>query len=345
MCNHYSATIEEPITLVFDYSKGQSDDYGYDSALNDTLVSRGYNILWAYGGLNSTILETADALIVGSVTYEQSHDDSEIAAISNWFNMGGKFLWVAGDSDYNNLYVFNENAYRILESVGSHVYPEQAIIKAEENCVGNQASKVIANITTQNPRFLPVVHNVTDVLMSHATTLYGSNSSESGHDVNPINLESNNISDVFQILYYNPTAYIQDDYPPPTMVHSDMQTGAFVAVTLEDNAGCSGNGVLVVSGSTPYGQAESMCLTEYYSERPLDGQRFIVQLIDFGIETALQYRTRHTSTSCTQTTPTATTPAMNTTDFDSLSPILVTFVGTSVVLATIYVIIKHKKLS
>jgi len=343
------AAIDEPITLVFDFSHGQRDYYGYDYALNNTLVSQGYNVVWAYGGLNSTLLENADALIVGSVTYTYSHDETEITAISDWFNQGGKFLWVAGDSDYNNLYVFNENAYRILESVGSHVYPEQALIKAEQNVVGNQAAKVIANVTTQNPMFQSIVENVTDVMMAGGTTLYGSDHQYPNHELNPINLESNNITDVHQILYYNPTAYIRDNYPPPPIVHSDLQVGAFVAVTLEDNAGCSGNGVLVVSGSTPYGEYESMCWTNYWDERLLDGQLFVTQLIDFGVETAIQYSTRPSSTiPCTTTSPitsttstTSTTLTTTPTDDNLLAPVLVSVIGTCAILIVIFLIARR----
>ena len=325
----------EIITIVFDYSHEQTYDYGFDLALNDTLVSQGYNVVWAEE-LNSSILENASALIAGSVTYQNLYHDTEIDVISSWFNQGGKFLWLGCDSDYNNLYTFNENIIKILEPVHSHVYPEQVIINAEENVVGNQASKVLANITTQNPRFASVVDNVTNVLMAHATTLYGSNNSIPGQSVNPINLESNNITDVYQLLYYNPTSYIDDGYSPSATVHRNHQVGAFVAVTLEDNAGCSGNGVLVVSGAPAYGQHDSICRTSYWGEdRPLDGQRFITQLIDFGVETAISYSTRPVLNLCSQTTPPQTT-------IDDYYP-CVLLVSVTGIVVSIIVLYKRKK--
>jgi hypothetical protein len=346
---------DEPITIVFDFSHGQRDYYGYDYDLKDLLETRGYNVVWANGGLNSTILENASALILGCVKYGYSYSTSEVTAVSEWFNQGGKFLWIGGDSDWNDHYIYNQEVYKILESVRSHVYPEQAHLKAKQNVVGNQAANVVANVTTQNSRFQSIVENITEVLMADGTTLYGSNHQYPNHELNPIDLETHNITDVYPILFYNPSSYVRDDFPPPMLVHSDFQEGAFVAVTLEDNAGCSGNGILVVSGTPIYGEYGATCWTDFFGEGTLDGPIFINQLIDFGVDTAIQYSTRPALTLCpqitttTEITTTSPTTGPTLTNISTgadpiLGSILVASIGTAVLLVIAFVVVKRGRI-
>ncbi|MHA2212819.1 MAG: hypothetical protein ACW992_06635, partial [Candidatus Thorarchaeota archaeon] len=88
-------------TIVFDYSHGQSavpEAVAMDQALGSALADYGFTVIWAEGGLNSTILSTADALIIGSIVDPYpGFSASEITDIANWYNAGGKVLWVGSD--------------------------------------------------------------------------------------------------------------------------------------------------------------------------------------------------------------------------------------------------------
>jgi hypothetical protein len=99
-------------TIVFDYSHGQPDqtdnlfDYSHgqpdqtDNLLPDTyleanLTDLGYNAIWVEHGLNSSILENADALMLGSVYHTgNGFREDELNAITDWFATGHKFIWI-----------------------------------------------------------------------------------------------------------------------------------------------------------------------------------------------------------------------------------------------------------
>ncbi|MGY5875064.1 MAG: hypothetical protein RTU30_04915, partial [Candidatus Thorarchaeota archaeon] len=85
----------ETYTIVFDYSHGQRSSYveDLDMELGANLIAMGYNVVWALGGLNSSILANAKALIIGSIYGDENYfRESEFLAISSWYNTGGKFM-------------------------------------------------------------------------------------------------------------------------------------------------------------------------------------------------------------------------------------------------------------
>jgi len=279
---------EESPIIVLDYSHGQSSVFVevIDLELQSSLESLGYTVVWAKGGLNASILEDAKGLILGSI-YGASNGflPAEVSAISDWFDEGLKFLWVASDSDYvssNSGQFINDNMSLILESVGSHVYPEPTSIM-DPFSNADASYRPIANVTTDYTPLSAAVENVSSVLMHSPTLLYGSNSTSSpGVNVYPINLEDNTIPHVYPLLWYSETATITDSDLIVPYAHSDGSEGSFVAVTLETHLGADDNNFVVVSGASPYGYYRPMYSNEFYGY-PLDGDHFVLQMIDFGM--------------------------------------------------------------
>ena len=152
------AVSAQTMTIVLDYSHGQyreSVEY-LDLLLSNNLTDMGYNVIWAKGGINSTILSEADALIISSVYGVSNYfRNSEVWAIMDWFDSGNKFLWVGGDCDYDGYFVTNETN-SLLDCVESHIYIEPcAILDTEENC--EQPYRVVANETTSDPSVTDIV--------------------------------------------------------------------------------------------------------------------------------------------------------------------------------------------
>ena len=105
-------------TILIDYSHGQysSSVESIDQYLADNLAALGYDVVFVLDELSSTILSTAQALILSSV-YDDGFTSGEISSISSWFSTGNKFLWVAGDSDFCGLTYVNENASFFVNSI------------------------------------------------------------------------------------------------------------------------------------------------------------------------------------------------------------------------------------
>ncbi|NHJ15298.1 MAG: hypothetical protein EAX95_16575, partial [Candidatus Thorarchaeota archaeon] len=279
-----------PPTILLDYSHGQYKDTVefIDQALEGNLTAMGYNPIWLRGGINSTILESADGLILGSIYNTPGFLPSEIQAISDWYNSGSKFLWVSCDSEYFAGVLDNSTA--VLEAVGSHVYGEPTRVNDSESYIG-ALYRVVANETPTNPFVSEIVANVDAVLMHDPTVLYGSNSLTPGENINPVPLESISIDNVYPLLYYSAAARIDDWDPPLPYAHDAGEFGPFVAATLEINAGSPRTSVLLVAGSSPYGYYYPMAAWKYAAyDIPLTGNYFVYQAIDYGMRRALSQR-------------------------------------------------------
>lgn len=97
-----AAQAEAPV-IVFDMGHGQYKDSIFeveDAYLEDNLTAMGFEVVWAWGGLNDTILDGAWGVVIASM-YGSSNGfaTAEITAVTEWFADGGKFLWVAYDSE------------------------------------------------------------------------------------------------------------------------------------------------------------------------------------------------------------------------------------------------------
>ena len=274
------------LTVVLDYSHGQQSSYVeiLDEWLEDNLSAYGFTVIWALGGLNDSVLQNADALILGAIYGDNGFTADEITAVGNWFNAGHKFLWVGGDSDYDGTSV-TSNMTLILEEVGSHVYHEPTAVEDTVSCCVN-GYRVVANGTSDDAFVADLVEGVDAVLMHGPTLLYGSNSSTPGENVGPVALETVSLDNVHPLLYYGDGATIADGDITYPYAHSDGDIGGFVAVTMEFNASSAGNGVIVVSGASPYGDYSPMTNHEYYNVL-LNGEKLVVKTITAGLAWAL----------------------------------------------------------
>ncbi|MBS3795976.1 MAG: hypothetical protein KGY80_13815 [Candidatus Thorarchaeota archaeon] len=274
--------------IVFDYSHGQYNSYlaqgepdpGPDWYLRNNLTTMGYEVVWAFGGLNASVLSGADALLVGAIYGEENgFVPSEIDAVADWFNAGNKFLWIGSDSDYGGQNYINSNMSWMLEEVGSHVYPEPTSMEdPESNCEASY--RVVANETSDDPYVEEIVDGVSKVVMHGPTCLYGSTSATAGVDA--VALEETDIEHVYPLLYYGDAAYITDTDLLPPYAHSSGDEGPLVATTIETSTGDNGTGTVVVSGASPYGDYKPMYTAEYYDVQ-LDGYNLVKQAIDWSL--------------------------------------------------------------
>ncbi len=268
-------------TIVFDYSHGQLSQQIFgtiDQMLMDNLTAMGFTVVRAMGGINSSILSNAAGFVAGSVYYD-GYSESELDAISTWYNSGHKFMWIGYDSDFAGYTYINDNMTAILEAAGSHVYGEPLSVE-DASLNAAAAYRPLTATVSDNPLVAPIVANVGHVLMHGPTCLYGSLGASEG--VNAVALESVNITNVYPLLYYGENATIVNGDLLEGYTHSDGQVGAFVAATIELFAGTQGNGAIVVSGASPYGDYRPMCTDSYYVEN-LTGVAFVSQAILYGM--------------------------------------------------------------
>ena len=188
-------------------------------------------------------------------------------------------MWIGYDSDYTSApdagQMNNDNMTLILEEVGSQVFGEPAAIEDPVSSCGS-GYRAIANTTSDDAFVADLVVGVTQVMMHGPTLLYGVNGTGS------FDLETNSFTDVYPVIYYGANATIMNGDLIDPIAHDEGDVGAFVAMTLEDNAGTAGTGILVVSGASPYGDYRPMYTDLYYGYE-MDGYNLVLNTIDFGI--------------------------------------------------------------
>ena len=217
--------------IVFDYSHGQestvSDVVRADTFLGANLTAMGYEVVWARGGINASILSDAVGFVAGSV-YGAGNQylASEITAISSWYNSGHKFMWIGYDSDYTSLpdsgQWINDNMTAVLNAVHSHIYGEPTAV---EDPVSNAGAgyRPVANMTTTNPDLAAFVQGTTAVLMHGPTLVFYSNGA---YGTDAAALEGASFSNVYPLLYYGGNATINDGDITLPLAHTNGQQGS-----------------------------------------------------------------------------------------------------------------------
>jgi hypothetical protein len=274
--------------IVFDYSHGQESTNGdviaFDEGLRTALFLKGYETVWARGGINTTVLTDAVAFIAGSIYGAgNGYLAAEVTAIADWYNAGRKFMWIGYDSDYTSApdagQWNNNNMTLILDAVGSHIYGEPTAVEDPVSNAG-AAYRPVANTTSTDPFVADIVNGVTAVLMHGPTCLYWADGNST---LTPTAMENATFTNVYPLLYYGANATISDGDLIEPLAHTNGQQGSFVAAALEINAGMAHTGNLIVSGASPYGDYRPM-YADYYNV-PLDGYNLVLNGIDFGIST------------------------------------------------------------
>ena len=334
-------------TIMLDYGHGQCSDTALeeDLALESVLEELGYTVIWQNESFINGDLDEVDGLIIGSILGESYvFTENELVVISNWFNSGKKFMWIAGDSDYAGYTYINDNMNAILEFVKSHVFLEPTDVYDEVlNC--GQPYRPIANVTTRTDFLLEAVVNVDSVLLHGPTLLYGSTSSNSTAEAVP--LESYTINNVYPLLMFSSSATIIDSDAVLPIAHSNNSVGSFVAVTIELQAGLNSESVLVVSGASPYGDFMPMFCSYYYSVN-LTGDLFVSQTINLGMTLAeMGYSPPPTTATIDIVTPTTTTTTTSITTLDSAPfiiylPLIISLISATTIVICFVLIARYR---
>ncbi len=222
--------------------------------------------------LNSALLVGADALIIGAPRYGY-FQNSEISAVVNWFNAGKKFLWVGCTSDvWGDAVAYNCST--LLAAVGSKLRLEPTeIIDYQSNAGGYW--RVVANTSESvDPDGAAISQGIDNCLFYETTIVYGMDG------VDPVDLETHTLPDVFNIYYTGAAAQISDWTPvtDPPIAHTNGQTGNFVVLAGEKNLGPNNDSLIIVSGSSPIGLIYPM-LTSHLSGVQLAGPELVIRAI------------------------------------------------------------------
>lgn len=246
---------------------------------------------------------------------------TSINAISNWFALGNKLLWVAGDSDYGGYFIARD-LNPVLESVGSVLRIDAGAI---DDLVSNDGSgyRVVSTGVGNGEIAQAITKDMINVsLPFHAPTSIYYMNNEQGAD-----LRSNNVENVEVIIFSSPYAKVLDQdvsMGDDDFYYSTESYGNYPLLAVER----IGNSTVVASGECNFCSYKTMYGTSFEKSRnPHLGSEFVDSLISYFLPEIVDI------SNITVTTSIINTP-----------PVFVPINGTAVMISITFVTILTRKL-
>jgi len=258
-------------------------DWALFNEFVDSLKSWGYDVVVAYGGINSSILKDADALVVGKLELpECKFDQSEIDAIKNWFSQGGKFLWIGADSDYlePELREGGTAAFkalepnRILEAIGSSIRINPTSVEDTKDNAG-AAYRVVSRTKNTQGEAGQITSGVTQVLFHGPTCVVGFKNGK------PVDFSEVESETCFWLFKTSENGRIADHDDTDPFVYDRGEKGSFVLAAAEKIKVGGAYSKVIVTGESIIGDRNIFTKGPYHN-LTYDGPTFVKNAFAWG---------------------------------------------------------------
>ncbi|ASA77797.1 CGP-CTERM sorting domain-containing protein [Thermococcus sp. 5-4] len=229
--------------------------------------------------ITADALKDVDFLIIGQPSQPFSND--EIKALEDWWNQGGKILWIAADSDYGDGKDRIDYADSVLDALGVHLRVDQCSVEDATSNAG-AGYRVVGLV---NPEAnTPNKDMLTKDLKNGGKVLFHGPGVVAYVDDNgnwkPIP-GGGGIENVYVIVTSSGDGQIVENTDPAAQAYTAGSTGQFPLMAVEVFP--DKKNVLIVSGETPYGGYEPMWSPTYHGV-DLDGPQFVTNFIHWAID-------------------------------------------------------------
>lgn len=260
---------EKPKVLVF--VKGAEE---VPPELQDAMKELDF-VEWIFcsGNLRDKLTPDVDMVIMIQAT--EAYSDDDVSAVVEWFNQGGKTLWVTGDSDYGSDAARIPPANKVLEAVGSSLRIAHGAVEDPESNAGKPYRVIAFYKAWEDPKGKIINPKIDGAkVLFHGpsfvyTVVTGS----------PEAIEPGKFMEIAPIVFTTDKATIADHNPPSVELFGAGYTGRMVLMALEfmpekDN-------VVIASGEAPFDHYQGM-YTDEYKGYELDGKTFVKAVIEWG---------------------------------------------------------------
>ena len=268
------------ITIALDLAHGENDKY----IANITEFLDYANVVNITESFDSVDLSQFDVIVLGQPTVPLSPD--ELSALADWYASGHKVLWIAGDSDYGSGNESQIIVNSIAEFMGSHLRLSLGAVYDDVNNA-QRFYRVLAEVVPDADA-AAVASGIEHPILAHGPDavvyLDGDQFDSLACDAVP--------DGVIRVARFYPEAYVADNNPPLTMFADYLGAIPGSSATADAVTGCSGarytfiaaeavgDGLIIVSGESPYGDYEPTFSSEYYNVT-LDGPQFLYNMFQW----------------------------------------------------------------
>mgnify|MGYP000014570676 CR=1 FL=1 len=267
-----SAEEEKPLVVVVAHGL-----FGEDLQLN-YMMSNITEVEWKVITEEITFdeIKDADMLIYVQVDTGVEITDVELNAIKQWFDQGGKTLWVTGDSDYTGGdYMRIPNANKILEAVGSVLRNDHT--EAVDREVNFGEDYRLGALIKPDPELFFLAGGVLHPVLFHgpapiALYVNGEWKPLYGTGEKPV-------ENVYRIAITSPKGAIAEFVEPLPHAYEVGEEGSFTLMAAEfmdkDN-------IVILSTEAPFDHYQGMWVSEYKGIKG-SGPEFIRNIILWGV--------------------------------------------------------------
>jgi hypothetical protein len=268
-------TLETPSMIV--YNKGAvNQESQLEAMINDNDWAQ-----WAVktSSLSSDDLKDMTHLVLYNARHDQLYTEEELDDIEEWFNVGGKTIWVSSDSDFfsNNGRITSAN--QILETIDSQLRAESASVRDPVNNADPEY-RVLASPNTEDAEIASIVEGVETVLVSGPSPIVAYIGGEY------LALEDDAHENIHVILTSRATAEMVDNTEPRAETHT-RTSGVYCVMAMELIP--VKRNIVIVSGESPFSQGEGIYRpeviyrTKYTVTYPQQGAALVANLLHYTV--------------------------------------------------------------
>lgn len=237
------------------------------------------------GDITASDLSGADMLVMIQADPAVEYTTAELSAVTSWFDMGNKLLWVASDSDYpDGQELRPPDANAVLEEVGSSLRGEHG--EAQDPLVNFDAAYRVKGVSTycsEDYKFL--VAGVTYAQFHGCGVVIGYING------NYYALEDTDIDGVHVIMTTSDSGLISDESAPAPEAHTPGEEGAFAMMALEE---MGNNNYVIVTSDAPFSHYSPMYKPEIQRDdrygltaNPNQGAVLFGNILDFAVRNSM----------------------------------------------------------
>lgn len=278
--------------VVIDMKTGRPFGNLFLTDVVGNLTDRGYVVVVARGGINSSVLDGAAALILPKIrSADGNYTQAEVDAIVSWMKTGNKFIFIGTDSDYLESYLRTTGADlkedqpdRVLAAIGSHIRFDYCSLESPTWNIGAAPYRTLSNISNKaDPDASKILTGVTYPVLFHGpAAIYFVD--DTGKGVTYENLPKPGLFSsrpaVFWVFKSTADSSIVDGSPmkPPVFFRAG-QTGSVVMMAGEKYL--FGSSKVIATIESPVG--DYAIWNPVYKAVVLDGPKVILNAIAWGV--------------------------------------------------------------
>ncbi len=263
---------EKPLVVVIAHGM-----FGEDTQLN-YMMSNITEVEWKVitGEITYDEIKDADMIIYVQVDTGLQITDEELNAIKQWFDQGGKTLWVTGDSDYSGGdYARIPSANKILEAVGSVLRNDHCEAVDRGSNFGSDYR--VGGLIKPDPELFFLAGGVLHPVLFHgpaSIALYVNGEWKPLYGTGEKPVEN-----VYRIAITSPKGAIAEFVEPLPYAYEVGEEGSFTLMAAEimdkDN-------IVILSTEAPFDHYQGMWISEYKGIKG-SGPEFVRNVILWGV--------------------------------------------------------------